>query len=396
MLEFVRRMGPVSRAQIARDSDLSKPTVSQALASLLEADLVREAGRASGKRGPAAVLYELNPRAGWVVGIDIGRAWVRAAIANLSGDIVARRDERTMVKSQRALISQIGAIAHGLAAEAHIRWRQVTFATIGSPGVFHPATGTVELAYALPGWGRTGLVESVQQELGTKIAFENDVNLAALGEQWRGLGKNVANFAYLHVGTGVGAGLVLNGQLFRGHAGAAGEVGYLPLATEDPRDPVSRRLGALDAAAGAAGVVATARELGMRGPLSAKRVFASARRGDPAAQRVVELEAGRIALAIAAIVPVIDPELVVLGGGIGSNGDLLLERVERDLASISPFRPRIDVSVLGEEASLHGAVATALQSAQTLLFARGAEAGGQNSGRGTPRGQRGREEGRVG
>ena len=110
-------------------------------------------------------------------------------------------------------------------------------------------------------------------------------------------------------------------------------------------------------------------------------MFAAARRGDPVAQRVVELEAGRIALAIAAIVPVIDPELVVLGGGIGSNGDLLLERVERDLASISPFRPRIDVSVLGEEASLHGAVATALQSAQTLLFARGAEAGGHGNRR---------------
>jgi predicted NBD/HSP70 family sugar kinase len=127
--------------------------------------------------------------------------------------------------------------------------------------------------------------------------------------------------------------------------------------------------------------VAAARDLGMEGPLSAKRVFASARRGDPLARRVVELEAGRIALAIAAIVPVIDPELVVLGGGIGSNGDLLMERIERDLASISPFRPRIDVSVLGEEASLHGAVATALQSAQTLLFARGAGTGGHSNRR---------------
>jgi predicted NBD/HSP70 family sugar kinase len=375
VLEFVRRMGPVSRAQIARDSDLSKPTVSQALASLLEADLVREAGRSSGMRGPAAVLYELNPRAGWVVGIDVGRAWLRAAIANLSGDIVARRDERTMVKSQRALISQIGQIAHGLAAEAGLRWPQVTFATVGSPGVFHPATGTVELAYALPGWGRTGLVESVQEELGTKIAVENDVNLAALGEQWHGLGKNVPNFAYLHVGTGVGAGLILNGELFRGHAGAAGEVGYLPLATDDPHQPVSRRLGALDAAAGARGVVATARELGMQGPLSAKRIFSAARRGDATAVEVVKLEAERIALAIAAIVPVIDPELVVLGRGIGSNGDLLLEPVEQEFARISPFRPRIEVSLLGDEASLHGAVATALGSAQTLLFARGNEHG---------------------
>ena len=95
----------------------------------------------------------------------------------------------------------------------------------------------------------------------------------------------------------------------------------------------------------------------------------------------MELEAGRIALAIAAIVPVIDPELVVLGGGIGSNGDLLLERVESELTAISPFRPRIEVSVLGDEASLHGAVATALGSAQTLLFARGAEAGGHSSRR---------------
>jgi predicted NBD/HSP70 family sugar kinase len=376
VLEFVRRMGPVSRAQIARDSALSKPTVSAALAALLDSDLVREAGRTSGTRGPAAILYELNPRAGWVVGIDVGRAWVRAALANLSGDIVARRDERSKVKSQRTLISQIGDLAHGLAAEANLRWSNVTFATVGSPGVFHPATGRVELAYALPGWGRTGLVESVQEELGTKIAFENDVNLAALGERWRGLGKDVSNFVYLHVGTGVGAGIVLDGELYRGSTGAAGEVGYLPLAIDDPKDPVSRRLGALDSSAGAAGVVATARALGMSGPLSAKRIFAAARRGDAVSARVVDLEAGRIALAIAAIVPVVDPELVVLGGGIGSNGDLLLDRVERELAGISPFSPRIEVSALGEEASLHGAVATALQSAQSLLFARTADGAG--------------------
>ena len=313
-----------------------------------------------------------------MVGIDIGRAWVRGAIANLSGDIVARRDERTMVKSQRALITQIGQIAHGLAAEAHIRWRGI-FATSGAPASStRPRDGRARLRTS--GMGAERSRRTVQEELGTKIAFENDVNLAALGEQWRGLGKNVANFAYLHVGTGVGAGLVLNGELFRGHAGAAGEVGYLPLATEIPQRGVA--------------TARRARRRGRRprcrrrGPSARdertalrERVFAAARRGDPVAQRVVELESGRIALAIAAIVPVIDPELVVLGGGIGSNGDLLLERVEAELAAISPFRPRIEVSVLGDEAGLHGAVATALQAAQTLLFARGAESGGRASRR---------------
>ena len=179
----------MSRAQIARETALSKPTVSQALSALFAAGLVREAGRTSGGKGPTALLYELNPRAGWVVGIDVGRDWVRAAIADVTGAFVARRDERAQVKSAKTLITQIGAVAHGLAADAGIEWRQVTSATVGSPGVFEPERGQVALAHALPGWGRQGLVELVQRELGTKIAFENDVNLAALGEQWQGLGK---------------------------------------------------------------------------------------------------------------------------------------------------------------------------------------------------------------
>lgn len=370
VLEFVRYLGPVSRAKIARDSGLSKPTVSQALAALLEAGLAREAGRSSGRKGPTAQLYELNPEAGWVVGIDVGDGFVRAAIANLNGEIVARRDERARVRSADVLIAQIGEIAHGLAAEAGLRWRHVTYATVGSPGVLQPSRGQVALAHNLPGWGREGLVEALQRELGTNVGFENDVNLAAVGEQWHGLGKDVPNFVFLHVGTGVGMGLVLNGELYRGASGAAGEVGYVPVGMLDPHVPAARRRGALEAVAGAVGLVEKARELGMRPPLSARKVLAAARRGDPVAVQVVTEEARRIALAIAAIVPVVDPELVILGGVIGREGDLLLEPVVREFRAISPFRPRVEVSALGEEAVLHGAVATALQAAQDQLFAR--------------------------
>ncbi len=317
------------------------------------------------------MLYELNPQAGWVVGIDIGRDWVRAAIADVTGHFVARRDERAQVKSAKTLITQIGSVAHGLATDAGIKWRQVTFATVGSPGVFEAERGQVALAYALPGWGRQGLVELVQHELGTKIAFENDVNLAALGERWHGLGQGVDDFAYLHLGTGVGMGLVLNGALYRGSAGAAGEVGYLPLAETDLRDRTSIRRGALDAAASASGVVAEARRLGMPPPLTAKKVFEEARRGDRKAKRVVALEARRIALSIAAIASVVDPKLVILGGGVGSNGDLLLEPVVRELHALSPFRPRVEVSVLREEATLYGSVSMALEAARDQLFFRG-------------------------
>jgi predicted NBD/HSP70 family sugar kinase len=367
ILEQIQRTGPVSRAQVARDSGLSKPTVSLGLTALLEAGLVREVGRSSGRPGPSAVLYELNPEAGWVVGIDVGRHRVRAALADITGTVVARRDERARASSARALIGQIGAIAHGLADEAGIGWDQVHHVTVGSPGVFEPTRGAVTLAPNLPGWGRQGLVEALRDELGRRIGVENDVNLAAEGERWRGLGIDVRNFGFLSVGTGVGMGLVLDGKLYRGSSGAAGEVGYLPLGA-DPYDPHVRRRGAFEEAVAGAGVVRSANQAGLTGPLTPKKVFALARKGDPAAGRVVEDEARRLALGLAAVLAVVDLELVILGGGIGGNADLLLAPVERGLRALSPLRPRLVVSALGEDAVLQGAVATALGVAQRRLF----------------------------
>ena len=370
VLELIHRQGPLSRAQAARISGLSKPTVSLALAELLDAGLVREVGRSRGERGPSALLYELNPMAGWVVGIDVGRKWVRAAIADIAGTIVARRDERAKVSSAKTLIGQIGGMARRLAAEAGVEWGQVTHAVLGSPGVFDPAHGYVAMAPNLPGWGRHGLVEAVREELGTNVNFENDVNLAALAERAHGHGRNVDNFVFLSVGTGIGMALVIDGHLYRGAHGAAGEIAYMPLGMGDPHDPANRKRGAFEEAAAAAGIVRIAKKLGMRSLLSPEQIFTAARRGHALATKVVEAEAARLALAIATVTPVLDPELVILGGGIGRNGDLLLEPIERELRQLLPFRPRVVVSALGEDVVLRGAVATALEVARERVFAR--------------------------
>ena len=308
--------------------------------------------------------------AGWVVGVDIGRKWVRAAIADIAGTIVARRDEHARVSSAKSLIGQVGAIARRLATEAGVQWSQVTHATLGSPGVFDPAHGYVAMAPNLPGWGRTGLVQAVREELGTNVSFENDVNLAALAERTHGLGRNVHNFVFLSIGTGIGMALMIDGHLYRGAHGAAGEVAYMPIGKGDPRDPSNRRRGAFEEAAAAAGIVRTARRLGMRPPLTPERIFIAARRGNGVAARVVQSEAAMLSLAIATVTPVLDPELVILGGGIGRNGDLLVEPIERELRQLMPFRPRIAVSALGEDAVLRGAVATALEIARDHVFAR--------------------------
>jgi predicted NBD/HSP70 family sugar kinase len=367
LLELIRRDGAMSRAEAARRSGLSKPTVSQALSGLEDAGLVHQSGRARGPKGPGAVVYSLNPESGWVVGIDVGSHWVRAALADITGTVRARRDERTQ-RTTAATVGQISALAHGLARERGIDWARVTHATVGLPGVLDPSATHLVLSPNLPG-GKQGLLEAISAELGPKVTFQNDVNLAALGERARGVGRGVDSFVFLWVGTGIGLGIVVDGQLYRGASGAAGEIAYLPVGPGDPHDPAYRRRGQLEESAAAAAVRGLARDHGLRA--APKSVFAAARRGEPAALAVVEEIAGRIALAIAAVVPVLDPALVVLGGGIaGNGGDLLHAPIERELHRISPFRPRLAVSALGDEVVLHGAVATALAAAQESLFTR--------------------------
>ncbi len=370
VLDLIHHRGPLSRAQVARVSGLSKPTVSLALTGLLDAQLVREVGRSRGERGPSALLYELNPSAGYVVGIDVGRRWARAALADIAGTVMARVEERAKVGSARTLVAQIGGFAQRLAADAEVDWRDVKQTVLGSPGVFDPARDYVAMAPNLPGWSRHGLVDAVRAQLGTNVTFENDVNLAALAEREHGHGRNIDSFVFMGIGTGVGMALVIDGRLYRGAHGAAGEIAYLPIGTGDPHDPSNRRRGAFEEAAAAAGVVRIARDLGMPGSITPERIFAAARRGDAAARSAVDIEARRLAMAIATVTPMLDPELVILGGGIGRNGDLLLEPIEHELRRLVPFRPRVVVSALGQDAVLQGAVATALEVAREKVFHR--------------------------
>jgi predicted NBD/HSP70 family sugar kinase len=370
VLDCIHARGRISRAEIARISGVSKPTVSQALTVLERAGLVREAGRTSGSKGPTAVLYELNPSAGHVVGIDVGRERVRAAVCDLSGAVLARVDQRSRAQSAKALITQIGKVARQVTEQADLPWSSVTVTVVGSPGVFSEDGDHPSLAHNLPGWGRAGVLDAVRTELGTHVRFDNDVNLAALGESRFGVARGVETFVYLHVGTGVGMGILLNGHLFRGATGAAGEVGYLPLAAGQPLDAKTRRRGALESAIGAAAIVRDARAAGLRRVSGATEVLEAAREGDARAVGVVHTLADRIGLALAATAVVLDPSLVVLGGGLGRNGDLLLEPVRRALAAISPIRPRVEVSELGPDAELLGAVAMGLGVAEDRLFAR--------------------------
>ncbi|HEX4788557.1 MAG TPA: ROK family transcriptional regulator, partial [Actinospica sp.] len=209
LLERLRANGPTSRAQLARDTGLSKPTVSHALAKLEEHGLVRAAGTIAAERGRTALLYEPDPTAGHVLGVDIGRARLRAAVADLSGRVLARADLPNRERTATGVADAAARAAGAALAEAGVLTDQVIHAAVGTPGVFDPEDGRVRLAVNLPGWGKSGLFARIRQRLGgVELSVHNDANLAALGEHDLGAGRGSRLFVYVLIGTGLGVGIV--------------------------------------------------------------------------------------------------------------------------------------------------------------------------------------------
>lgn len=361
LLDRLRTGGAASRAQLARETGLSKPTVSSALAALEEAGLVHEVGTHAPERGRVAVLYAPDPAAGYALGIDIGRSWLRLAVADLDGSVVARADVRNRARTSGAMADLVVATARRVVAESGAR--DVAHAVVGTPGVYDEKQGRVRYAMHLPGWGRAGLFERMREELGIPLEVHNDANLAALGEYTYGVGAGSRLFAYIMIGTGLGMGIVSEGRLFTGAHGGAGEIGFLPW-------PGRHKPETLEDAVSGVAVVEAARHFGMTGHLTAKAVFDAAREGHPAAVEAVRLEGERIAHTVAAAAAVLDPDLVVLGGGVGHSVDLLLAPVSETLRTLTPLRPKLVPGRLGEDAVLLGAVATALGTARDVVFER--------------------------
>jgi predicted NBD/HSP70 family sugar kinase len=367
VLETIAGSGPLTRADIARQTGLSKPTVTVALTSLMEHGAVRESGHVTGRKGPVAVLYAVDPRCAWAVGVDLGHDRVRVAVADVTGE-VRGRGERLVPRDPVALVREVVDLASDASAQAGIALADVTQLVVGVPAVVGPDGRTLSYAEGLPAAGR-GLGQALAEALPAPVLLENDVNLAALAEQATGHGVGLEDFLLVSLGYGLGLGIVIGGRLHRGAAGAAGEAGYLPGPADTAahaRPPLRRDL--LEHSIGARYITARGRALGL-GEQTPKAIFELARAGDRAAMEIVDETAGRIAYVIACAAPLIDPELVVLGGAIGANGDLLLDPVSDHLAGLSPFRPRIVSSALGADAVLLGATAKAGELAKAAAFA---------------------------
>jgi predicted NBD/HSP70 family sugar kinase len=382
LLDLLFMRGPATRPQLGRITGLSQPTVIAALADLERLDLVRPCGRTRSAPGRAPMLYEVNPAAGAVTGVDIGRRWIRLLVTDLAGRRLSQLTVPNAAADRGSLVEAVGQLVSRGTAEAGLAAAAITETVIGSPGVFGPDRSQLLYAANLPGWQRSRVVKALSERIGSAVIIDNDANLAALGEYTYGAGKSARQFVYLTIGTGVGAGIVMDGKLYRGFRGSAGEVSYLPIGRELPLLPRGRpQRGMLEESFGAEAVVERARDSGMTGPLTAEAVFTAARGGDERARAAVGTEARQLARVIASICALLDPELIVIGGGVGQNLDLLEPEMMTELARLTPMRPALGAGDLGREAVVLGAIAMGIERARESIFERRTDPSYQPAGR---------------
>jgi predicted NBD/HSP70 family sugar kinase len=361
VLDAVRASGPLSRADLARQTGISRPTVSLVLRALLEDGLVRETELEPGRPHYGAVYYEADPEAALVLGVDFGSRMVRAALSDLSGEVRAREE----IRSRGSVEERIDALAStcsSLLRRSKLPGDLLENAVVALPAVVSPVDGSVSSA-DLPGLGSADLREQLEQALHVGVTLENDVNLAALGEQRHGVAQGADDFAFLLVGAGLGAAIVVGGKLHRGRNGAAGEIDAVRNGRPDDVDPCAAAISKY------AEELAAGKETVLEPPFEARELFAAAREGDGVAAAVVEEAARRIALHVLPLAATLDLPLVVLGGSLGGNADLL-EPVRRHLQEWVPFAPRVEVSALGEAAVLEGALAEGVDTALERVFKR--------------------------
>ena len=374
VLETIFRRGPITRPEIAAATNLSKPTVSAAVSQLEREGLVRAAGRRAGQRGRKPVAYVVSPRAGFVVGGDIGGSNLRVAAADLFGEPIGDLKRPTAKDGGRAVgVQMLEMVTEVIDRASAVHGRPLALG-ISAPGIVDQTSGRVtSLAYNVAPEGGFDPLEVIRDRFDLPVLVENNVNLAAVGEKWFGLARGVSTMVFIAIGAGIGMGIIIDDELVRGAHGAAGEIGYLPL-VGDPFNPRHRLHGGLEDEIGAAGIVSAFNE--RRSPedpelTAVHEVFELAAAGETAARSVVDHVASRLGAAIATVCAIVDPELVVLGGGIGAS-PLLLRPVRGSAAALVPITARIETSLLGERAALQGAIAVALHAARTTLLSHGA------------------------
>lgn len=375
ILAALSRLGPVSRAELARRTNLAPSTVSTIVAELQRAGLVDELDAAAtpttGTRGGRPpILLALHRSAGIAVGIDLGRRHLRVAVSDLAHTLLAERYlSVSRDREAREDIDTVVGLVSELLAEAGAGPDQVVGVGMGLPGPVHRDTGELGDSTILPGWVGVTAATAMTEALGQRVTVDNDANLGALSEWMWGAGRDATELAYLKIGTGIGAGLIVGGRPYSGAGGTAGEIGHTVI---DPAGPICRcgNRGCLEMSAGTGAVLSALQPTHGAG-LTIQQAVRLAAEGDAGCRRAIADAGHAIGTALATLCNLVNPQRIIVGGELGAAGEVLLAPIRESLTRGTIRSAANDVTVvesaLGDRAEVLGAVALALRSGTPLL-----------------------------
>jgi len=326
ILNLVRQEGHISRADIAKRTHLSRSTVSNIINELIEANRIYEFQKGESRGGRRPILIGLNYRSHCAIGIEIATTYLDLVITDLRASILHQCTESFRIEAgPDAAVSQVRQLVDRALNEAEIDRACVAGVGIGVPGPLSHATGETIEPPIMPGWSGTALVERFGAALPFKVIVDNDANLGALAEYHSGAAQGIRNIAYIYLGqTGIGAGLVINGAIYRGDIGSAGEIGHLTIDEDGPQCRCGS-FGCLEALAGLPQILAQAKALGKGSQPNLDQLIERAHTGDEAVRDLFARAGRHIGVAIASLLNLFNPGLVVLGGPLAAAGNLLID-----------------------------------------------------------------------
>lgn len=341
-LELLRDHAPLSRSDVARRLRISKPTASDTIEGLLKRELVYELGYGQSAGGRRPMLLDLNSRASFVLGIDLGGSNVRVNLADFRGQSIAMTREHTQKASAGELADQIVRLVDQLAADNRIARSKLEQACLASPGVWDKNAGIVRFSPNLPVLEDRAFATELAQRLGMPVQFENDVNAAVIGENRSATYPSSATMVFLAIGTGLGAGILVGGNVFAGPHHRAGEVGYFRIGKPTLEDILT-----------GSGLARAHAQAGGDG--TSEAAITEALSGREPGRSVVHRFLQTLASTISGIALLLDPDHVVLGGGLGIALEPFLHDLDTLVSAIHPFPFDLRVTVLGDDAALIGA-----------------------------------------
>jgi glucokinase len=360
--------GEFTRAELIKTTGLSAPTVGSLSSTLIRLGLLSDLGAGPSRGGRRPGRMQFNASYGFVAGIDIGPSRTRLGLADLRGELLARRvlptprdaDPQALL---RLLAHEIGALSQ----EAGLCRERLLAVAAGVPGIVDPSTGMlVGLTPNLKGWAEAPVGAILTRELGVATVVENDVNLAILGEHWKGAARGHDTCVFLTFGTGIGAGIMMNGQLYHGHHFLAGEIGLMCMGPQYVDADFGSR-GCLETLSGLGALKARWNQGAADSPEWVAELFSAARNGDDLARRTVDDAGTVLGIAAANVCSVLDPSLIVLGGALAVQGPALVERVRQIISKFILTPAPVVVSDLDKDAPLWGSLLLATSTARERL-----------------------------